>query len=86
MKPNARDSQGRTALQILAENAREDRWPAEELADAVALLVSFGARFDDSSASLARLKNKLNMHGSLEAIVEKWGSLPAINGDSLGLG
>lgn len=86
VKPNARDSQGRTALQILAENAREDRWPAEELADAVALLVSFGARFDDSSASLARLKNKLNMHGSLEAIVEKWGSLPAINGDSLGLG
>lgn len=86
VKPNARDSQGRTALQILSENMREDRWPAEELADAVALLVSFGARFDDSSASLANLKSKLSMHGSVEAIVEKWGSLSAINGDSLGLG
>lgn len=86
VKPNARDSQGRTALQILSESMREDRWPAEELADAVVLLVSFGARFDDSSASLANLKSKLSMHGSVEAIVEKWSSLPAINGDSLGLG
>jgi len=85
-KPNARDSQGRTALQILAENMSEERWPAEELVDAVALLVSFGARFDDSSASVMNLKNKLNMHGSVEAVVEKWGSLPVISGDNLGLG
>eukprot|EP01032_Pedospumella_encystans_P009188 gene9188-10842_t len=82
-RPNAKDSKGRTALHILAEPGRDDLWDLMELTDAVAVLVSFGARFDDS-ALLQGLKNKL-LGVSVEALVERWGSLPVINGDALNL-
>ncbi len=62
---------------------RDELWDLMELTDAVAVLVSFGARFDDS-AVLQGLKNKL-LGVSVEALVERWGSLPVINGDALNL-
>lgn len=82
-RPNMRDSQGRTALHILAEPGRDDLWDLMELTDGVAVLVSFGARFDDSPA-LQALKGRL-IGTNVEALVERWQSLPVINGDALNL-
>jgi ankyrin repeat protein len=82
-RPNMRDSQGRTPLHILAEPGRDDLWDLMELTDGVAVLVSFGARFDDSVA-LQGLKSRL-IGVSVEALVERWASLPVINGDTLNL-
>lgn len=80
-RPNARDSKGRSPLHILAEPGRDDLWDLMELTDGVAVLMSFGARFDDS-ALLTNLKNRL-IGVSIEALVERWASLPVINGDAL---
>jgi ankyrin repeat protein len=82
-RPNAKDSRGRTALHILAEPGRDDLWDLMELTDGVAVLLSFGARFDDSAA-LQGLKSRL-LGVSVEALVERWSSLPVINGDALNL-
>ena len=82
-RPNAKDSRGRTALHILAELGRDDLWDLMELTDGVSVLVSFGARFDDSPA-LAGLKSRM-LGISVDALAERWASLPVINGDALNL-
>jgi len=82
-KPNAKDSKGRTPLHILAEPGRDDLWDLMELTDGVAVLLSFGARFDDSAA-LQGLKSRL-LGINVDALIERWGSLPVINGDALNL-
>lgn len=80
-RPNAKDGKGRTALNILAEPGRDDLWDLMELTDGVSVLVSFGARFDDSAAS-AGLKTRM-LGINVDALAERWGSLPVINGDAL---
>lgn len=80
-RPNAKDSKARTALHILAEPGRDDLWDLMELTDGVAVLVSFGARFDDSAA-LAGLKSRM-LGINVDALIERWASLPVINGDAL---
>jgi ankyrin repeat protein len=83
-RPNAKDHAGRSPLMILAQPGKDDDWDLMELTDAVAMLVSFGARFDDS-ALLAGLKSRL-LGVSIDALAERWASLPVINGDSLNIG
>mmetsp|Transcript_35397 Transcript_35397/g.77942 ORF Transcript_35397/g.77942 Transcript_35397/m.77942 type:complete len:975 (-) Transcript_35397:66-2990(-) len=82
-RPNAKDSKGRSALLILAEPGREDLWDQLEMTDAVAALVSFGARFDDS-APLQALRGRL-LAVDVGALTERWQSLPVIDGDPLNL-
>jgi len=83
-RPNMKDARGRTALHILAEPGRDDLWDLMELTDGVAVLVSFGARFDDSSPALVSLKDRL-LGVDVDALIDRWNSLPVINGDSLNL-
>jgi len=82
-RPNMRDSKGRSPLAILAEPGRDDLWDLMELTDGVSVLLSFGARFDDSPAVQA-LRHRL-VGINIEALMERWASLPVINGDALNI-
>jgi hypothetical protein len=57
------------------------QWGAQELSEAVSVLISFGARMDDTQL-LTGLKTRFP-DINYAALAEKWASLPVINGDKL---
>jgi ankyrin repeat protein len=79
-RPNARDGDGRTPLQVLAESA--ERW-GMALWDAVATLVSFGARFDESPQCS---KLKATAPPPLGGALEEWLTAPTVNADGANIG
>lgn len=80
-RPNGRDRLNRAPLHIIAEPERDAKWGSEELAEAVSLLISFGARMDDTPL-LVNLRMRYP-DINYAALAEKWASLPVINGDKL---
>lgn len=80
--PNKKDGRGRTPLAIIAQEDTIDIWDFD-LSEAVAALLSFGARLDDSPA-ISSLKSKC-FDINFAALQEKWISTPPVNGDALGI-
>ncbi len=80
-RPNGRDRLNRAPLHIIAEPERDSKWGSQELSEAVSLLISFGARMDDSPVLVALRSRYPDIN--YPALAEKWASLPVINGDKL---
>ena len=85
-RPNQKDAAGRTPLQVLVENEaawrHSGRLPTQR-SEAVSLLISFGARLDDSNLCLALRAQCPEVN--LDALAERWSQSPAVNTDVLGL-
>jgi ankyrin repeat protein len=75
-KPNVKDSLGRTVLQFALMPEIEVLWDKEELETAIALLISYGYRCDDSLCTIIKSKYPdLNIN----ALNDKWNNLPIID-------
>jgi ankyrin repeat protein len=79
-RPNGRDMRGKSPLQVLAENASV--W-GNMIHEAVKMLISYGARFDDSSAT-ATLKAKI-LDAEIQELIELRATAPVIEADDLGI-
>jgi len=80
--PNKKNGLGKSVLHVLADE--EFEWRHENLSEAVSLLVTFGARLDDSPQCQS-LRQKCGASINLEALSERWSSSPAVNADTLGM-
>jgi ankyrin repeat protein len=87
-RPNQRDLQGRTPLQIMGASEGLSAWaksgcsPAQR-SEVLALLLSFGARLDDSPSCQA-IKSACT-EVSCEAALDRWAAAPPARADALGL-
>jgi len=79
-KPNYRDSRGKTVLQLIGENS--DAW-ASDLSEAVGVLLSYGARLDES-AQVSILRSKCP-DINFETIIEEWVKDQNVNADTVGI-
>lgn len=75
-RPNYRDLEGRTPLQILADNS--EKW-GSHLSDAVSALLAAGARMDDSPQCALLRKECTDI--SIESIMNEWSTDATINAD-----
>ena len=85
-RPNQKDAAGRAPLQVLVENEaawRHSGCSPTQRSEAVSLLISFGARLDDSNLCLALRAQCPDVN--LDALAERWSQSPAASVDALGL-
>lgn len=94
-RPNLKDANGRTALQLLMleesddpEDSIEARWGGDvtDIGDAVIELLTYGARIDANDTALqVALKSRLKDYINIPALIEKWNLFPTIDADTLGI-